>query len=169
MKKPDLTRYAPPGIPLRQERTGFLTGLTLATLSSLLFFSRYTQAHSTLYRYHGEEAILIPTAVMPDFPDVLDGTLLGFPLLALCMAGLIFYHYAYHIQGSKSLYLMRRLPDRWELHRRCLTLPLLGALFSLLFGGLLLLLYFWFYMAVTPPSCLSPGQWSLLLSRLHPW
>lgn len=70
--------------------------------------------------------VLRPGAVMEDFAQLLDWMLLGFAVTAVCMAALAVWHYASHFQGSRSIYTMRRLPQRWELARRCLTLPLLG-------------------------------------------
>ena len=81
---------------------------------------------------------------------------------SLCLVLLAAYHYAYHRQGSKSIYLMRRLPSKLELHRRCLTLPIAGILIALLTAFLLLLIYYAVYMNVTPAECLMPGQWQKL-------
>ena len=72
----------------------------------------------------------------------------------------VIYHYSYHFKGSKSIYLMRRLPDRWELHRRCLTLPIAMAVFFLLMGFVMLLLFFWAYFAAVPAQYIQPDQWA---------
>jgi uncharacterized membrane protein YqhA len=90
----------------------------------------------------------------------------GFLILALCMLALIVYHYAYHYQGSKSIYLMKRLPNRWEMHRRCITLPLLAALICLIAAIAFLLIYFGIYMVFTPKECLTLGQWQKIWSVL---
>ena len=66
------------------------------------------------------------------------------------------FHYLYHYQGSRSIYLMRRLPDRWELLRRCIALPLCGALAALLTGLLITLLWAGIYLLATPRELLSP-------------
>jgi amino acid transporter len=103
---------------------------------------------------------------MTDFYAILGGALYGFLILALCMPALILYHYAYHYQGSKNIYLMRRLPNRWELHKRCVTLPLLAALICLLSVLVLLCIYLGIYMTATPRECLTPGQWQKIWSVL---
>ena len=72
----------------------------------------------------------------------------------------LLWHYAYHYQGSRSVYLMRRLPDRWEYHRRCLAIPAatVAATAVLLAGSLAL--FYGAYMLFTPAACVVPGQWA---------
>ena len=63
-------------------------------------------------------------------------------------------HYAHYYRGSKSIYLMRRLPDRTLLHRQCWTLPLLALGLTLLVLVLLPALYYLIYRYATPAQCL---------------
>jgi hypothetical protein len=167
MMRFDLSRHAPPGFVLRPERRFFLAGMACAVLYSLGFLGRFFDARTNLYRYEGTKRVLLPGTLMPDFYVLLDNALIGFVVLALCMLVFILWHYLYHRQNSKSIYLMRRLPKRWELHRRCLTLPLAAVLLCLLAAGLLLLVYYWIYMAATPDVCLTPQQWQKLWSVLR--
>ena len=64
-----------------------------------------------------------------------------------------------YFQDSKSIYTMRRLPSVWELHRRCLTLPVCGMVIGLGTAFVLILLYYNVYIGLTPEICLTPGQW----------
>ncbi len=166
MKKPNLTRWAPPGLNLKPEKHFFVTGMACAVLYSFTFFIHYGNALSDLYIYSSvsNTRTLLPGAVMPDFYILLERYWAGLAVLAMCMLALIIYHYVYHRQGSKSIYLMRRLPNRWELHRRCLTLPLIASLLCLLTAITLLLLFFGTYLAFTPRECLTPHQWQKLWS-----
>ena len=158
-----LTRWVPPGFPLRTELTLFTVGNVCAFLYSLTFLFRFWNSYRDLFVWaRGVRWGLEPGAVMPDFVQLLDRSLWGFGAAALCMLLLIPAHYAYHRTGSQSIYLMRRLPSRWELHRRCLTLPLLGAAICLAAALILLLVYFAVYQLVTPEVCLTPGQWEKL-------
>lgn len=169
MKKPDFNRYVPPGVNGNREAKIFFTGLAVAALFSLFFFAHYTLAARELY-VSTESAVLKPGAVMAPFSALMQRVLLGFPVVALATAALVGVHYASHWQGgSRSIYLMRRLPDRWELPRRCLTLPLAGVVLCLLTAAALCLLYFWFYCIVTPAGCLPPEQhpFSWLLSHME--
>lgn len=162
--KPDLSRYAPPGMDIKVEKRVMGWGMTFSALFSLSFFLRFSDGLKRLYWNNGAGRTLKANAVMPDFAQLLGGALLGFLILALCMAAFIPIHYAYHHQGSKSVYLMRRLPDRWERHRRCWTLPLCAVLLCLAAAFVLLLIYFAVYMLATPKACLTPGQWRKIWS-----
>ena len=164
MQKPDFSRYAPPGADLRPQRRVLLLGMVFSLLYSLGFVYRCIDARAGLYVYNASSGVhvLREGAVMPDFFRVLDGALLGFGLLAILMLGFCIVYYAYHRQGSRSIYLMRRLPNRWELHRRCLSLPLLGAAVCILAAALLLPLYYGVYCLATPAQCFRPGQWEMI-------
>ena len=76
--------------------------------------------------------------------------------------GFIVYHYLYYRQGSKSIYLMKRLPSKHELHKRAIALPMLAILGCLVAALIVMLLYFAIYMLATPKQCLLPNQWQKL-------
>lgn len=162
--KKKLAHYAPPGVNLGQELGWFAGGIGASLLYSLGFLFRFSRAYQSLFFRDGITKVLNTTAIMPDFVQVLGGSLNTFIVLALSMAAVAAYHYSYHYQGSKSIYLMKRLPDRWELPRRCLTMPLMGILACLCVAFLLLLIYYAVYMAFTPPACLAPYQWQKIWS-----
>lgn len=168
-RKFDLRRYAPPGLELAMEGQMLFGGLLLSLLFSLSFLFRYSENYNDLYYWkEGTERVRvwIEGAIMPDFVVILGHALTGFWITATVMLSLIAVHYGYHHQGSKSVYLMRRLPDRWERHRRCLTLPILAALLALACGFVMLHLYFLLYMSVTPEQCLTPCQWRKIWREL---
>lgn len=163
MKRIDLTRYAPPGIKLEWEKQFFVSGWIMSALYSCGFLIRYFELRSDLYVYRSAGVReLDPARVMPDFYEILDGCLRFYIIFAVCMLLLIVYHYAFHYMGSKSIYTMRRLPNKWELHRRCLTLPIASALILLIPAAVTLLLWFAIYMLCTPEQCLMPYQWTKL-------
>ena len=159
MKKPDLQRYAPVGIRLNGELWTYGLVLCLAALSSLGFFLAYSDAYDSLFHYSGDLKILKAGAVMPDFDTLSLRYFSCFGLVLIVTLSFISTHYSYHHRESKSIYLMRRLSDPWELHRRCLTLPVVGVGLALLVAFVLLALYFAVYMGVTPEECLTPHQW----------
>ena len=159
----DRTRYEPLGYDSSAERSFFKLGLPAAILWSFLYLLRYASAHQALY-YMNEagDQVLRPDAVMPDFYLLVEHAFLGFPLLAVGILAFTVARYRYHWRGSKPIYLMRRLPDSRELHRRCLTLPLLGLAVVLLTALLLFILYYNSYMRTTPPAALQAKQWQKL-------
>lgn len=162
MKKLTLERYAPAGIKLETERNFFIGGMIVAAVYSFSFLMYYGMYKGGLYHQVRGENVLIPGKMMVDFAILMENALNGFFLLSFCLVLLAIYHYAYHYQGSKSIYLMRRLPDGKELHRRCLTLPIAGIVIALLTAFIFLLIYYAVYMLVTPEQCLTPGQWQKL-------
>jgi len=154
-----LARHVPPGVDGKRELIWLAVGGALCLLYSLSFFIVYLDHYQALFVWDGTARILNTEAVMPDFIALLGNSLTGFLILALCLPALIFYHYAYHYRDSMSIYLMKRLPDRWELHRRCISLPFCGILACCGAAFILLLVYFGVYMLLTPSACLAPDQW----------
>ena len=163
-----LKRNLPPGYRYKNEialSIGVFAGGALS--SSTGFFREYSTAKRSLYIRIGTDIILDESRVMPDFIRVLGGKLnymLILAALALIIASAI--HYAYFHTGSKSIYLMRRLPNRFELHRRCLLMPLIYALAFVLMAAVLLLIYYTVYMNFTPRACLTPNQWQKIWEGL---
>lgn len=157
----DLEKYAPPGYDWRRELKLFVGGLSSAFGYSLMRYGpRLRHEYDSLYyisRTTGEK-ILREDAQMASFALIVRGCLNLFPVIALAMACFAALHYAYHRRGSRSDYTMRRLPDRWEMHRRCLTIPLCAALITLLAGIIVCLAYFGIYMLVTPEECMLGGR-----------
>ena len=89
-----------------------------------------------------------------------------FGFVALCMLPLAAWHYCYHYQDSRSIYLMRRLPNRRELWRRCLGLPLLGVAACGVLSAAHVLVFYAIYHYAASPQCLQPGQWRMLWESL---
>lgn len=144
-----------------QEGRWLLWGAALGLAADLNFLISYLQARSNLYFYRGSHRFLWPDAAMLPFSQLLGFSLWGCFLAAVAMVGLAAWHYALHFRGSKSIYTMRRLPQRWELHRRCLTVPALAAAGYLLEAALLLGLDYAIYRLATPAQALQAT--SLLL------
>jgi len=163
--KLDLSRHAPPGYDLKAGKGLFIAGMVLSILYSLFAFgNRFSNHLAELYWINGSTKTLKADAIMPDFVEILDRSLLGFQIVCAIMVAAAVMHYAYHYQESKSIYTMRRLPNRWELHRRCLTLPLFAVVAYLILAFVLLLIFYAAYMNLTPDVCLTPGQWQKIWS-----
>lgn len=157
MKK-DIKYYAPPGVNIRQGIVYFIVAAAVSVLFSLSYFYSFFEAleevQSGLQEY------------MPDFVELLGGSMIGFVFMVGFMVEAIIYLYVYHrLWGSNSTYTMRRLPKRYEMHRRCLTLPLTGMVISVALAFLILMIYYALYMTCTPPECLTANQWEKLWRR----
>ena len=151
-----MDRRVPPGLDWISEIKPWIAGMALSFLYSMSFFTRYFSAREQLYAaLPGGRKELLPGAVMVPFRVLAKDALWLFPLLAAA-AFTVFaaLHYMTFFRGSRSIWLMRRLPDAGELPRRCFTLPLILAAATLIFAGILALLFYAVYFFCTPAGCL---------------
>ncbi len=155
-------KSTPPGMSQRRERIWFYLLLVMALLNCLRFFREYQIELAQLYQR--QELVWISSRLirMEDFYVLVQGKyiLFGLPML-WCVSSVIF-RYLYYYEGSKSIYLMRRLPDRWELHRSCLVRPLLRMALCLGVMATVLMISYGYYMRHTPARWLRPDQWQKL-------
>ncbi len=154
-----LQNYVPAGLNFRFQIKWIGIGLLISFLYSLSFIINYLNARNALFIWDGAKRVLDRSAVMPDFIVILGHSLSAFLILAIGALAIIAYHYAYHYMGSKSIYLMRRLPSRLELWRRCVTVPVLASVVCLSDALILLVIFLGIYMILTPRPCLMPDQW----------
>ncbi len=147
-------RLFPVGFEWQTELSMFAAALTWSSLWGIIgFYNRLSVAFD-----HIENG-----GDMLQFYEVLGNAIFWFPIAAAFMLVSIALHYAHHQSGSKSIYLMRRLPDRWELHRRCLTVPIAAVIVCAAIAAALFFIFYWSYMLLTPEELLRPGQLELVL------
>ena len=162
-----MVRQVPPGLNWWTEVKWAVSGLVVGTLWSMVAFSyQFSNACNRLYEWAGGQRFLVESRTIAPFPELLYLTMAGFLLGIVLTIPLACYHYAYHYLGSRSIYLMRRLSDRWELWRRCLTVPVLLAVICLAAIELLTILYFFIFLLATPSPCLPAEPWQQLLYAL---
>lgn len=158
-----LTPRIPAGFSPRREGVGALVWLLLPGVVCLaLYGMRFLGAYENLYTRLNGKRVLAEMALMPEFGQLIQWNRWAviLPLLWALFQG-INYNF-YHRQVTKSIYLMRRLPDRWEFARRCWTLPLLMATGTAVMYLLLLGVCAWIYFGVTPQECIPADQWQRL-------
>ena len=155
----DWERYAPVGLDLGLEKGFFIVGLTFAQVASLGRFPAVLLHTYDVIWMDKANKVFYPDMRIMTFGQMLENSLVWFFLLAAAMLLFVAHHYAYHYQGSKSIYLMRRLPDGRELHRRCWTLPLLAAAASIGLALVNLAVYFTLYMLVLPEAVRPGSLW----------
>lgn len=162
MKMPDLSRHMPMG---RQKNSQPMQGgifmLAVATLRAVVeLMDNYITARDALYnvvppiRVPFPHRELIPGAVIQPFTSLIQSSLDFFPWFWAFMLWEAIDCYLYHRKETKSIYLMRRLPDKWDLHRRCWGRPLIWVGRSFLLLAAILLFYFVVYLVFTPKACL---------------
>ncbi len=153
MKK-NLDKFVPLGLDANKEIRYFTTAIVIAVLFSTPVIWRFAAFYNGLFFTTGTAKVIYPGAVMAPFRDIIGIFMLGFPVAAVYIIGFAVFHYSYHTIGSKSIYLMKRLPDSRELHRRCLTLPLTALAATVLIALLILAAYYAMYILITPDQCL---------------
>lgn len=151
-----IEKLIPPG-----GRTSELTGFTVLAIllavivSGLLFANELELAVDALYKdTYPAHIELRPGAVMPPFWEIMGDKCVIFHICALCMLGFVIANYSYFYSESKSIYTMRRIPNRWELHYRCWAMPMLGALCILVVQWLFTLLCYIIYIRSIPEGVL---------------
>lgn len=162
MKMPDLSRYMPVGREKSsQPMQGGIFMLVVATLRAVVeLMDNYLHAWESLYlvarpmQTLARQRTLIPGAVIRPFPELIQSSLDFFPWFWAFMLWEVIDCYLYHRKGSMSIYLMRRLPDSRELHRRCWGRPLIWVGRSVLLMTAILLFYVLVYIVFTPKECL---------------
>lgn len=157
-----LSRLFPMGWPWQSEIMLTAAALGLSALSALaLFLSRFAPALDNLYEHaYNQEPVLVPGRMVPPYPQVLGNALLGFGLVALCLILLPIGHFLWHRWGARSDYLMRRLPRRQELAKRCIIGSALLLVITVLTGLVIFWLFFLWYQAATPVGHLPPDVWA---------
>ncbi|MGN1156329.1 MAG: hypothetical protein ACI4TK_09155 [Agathobacter sp.] len=160
MKKTDkhsrLEQYAPPGINLTREILAYIFCICCAVGYSFGFLFSYIDARNQLYekKWRDGPYELIEGAQIPPFEDLVGNYFHGFILVGVVIVAMLLYHYFYHYQDSKMIYLMKRLPDTLEWHKRCVALPIAGVLVAVAVYGLLWMGYLGIYLIFTPQQCL---------------
>ena len=157
-----LSRLFPMGWPWQNEIMLTAAALGLSALTAMgLFLSRLTPALNALYEHtFQDELVLVPGRLVPPYPQIFGNALLGFGLVALCLILLPIGHFLWHRWGARSDYLMRRLPRRQELAKRCITGSALLLVITVLTGLVMFGLLFLWYQAATPAGHLPPDVWA---------
>lgn len=151
----DFGNCFPSGYEYKKEQAaaGFL--LTLGAVLSLQYFGRlhghWQLLHDLLLAYKD--------TVLPEDIEAAPFLQLAGEYSALFLPYFFFltimavYHYAYYYRESRSIYLMRRLPQRYVLAKSCLQAPLLGMAMGIAVMLALGLLYYGAYLLVIPVQC----------------
>ena len=150
-----LEKYAPLGIDVDTEFGWYILGVVITTVHSIVqFFINYTNAINDLYTYRAGKRILIEGIIIQDFSGLTEDLFSFSTIICIVTFLTTIYHYMYHYQGSKMMYLMKRLPDKWDLHRRCWTLPIVGTVLMAVWTIILKGIYYAVYILCTPSQCL---------------
>ncbi len=145
----------PPGYECRQEwlAAGVLFGMG-AVFSFHFFEELYDAYYKLIWIDMESERRIVEGAVAEPFMKLMEGRAAMFVPYFMFLGIMAVYHYFYYYQGAKSIYLMRRLPERGALTRSCIE----GSLLCMGAGAaaiiILYLLYYGVYLLVVPVECL---------------
>lgn len=151
-----IKRNSPPGVDTSQLKRIFIFGsVTSFIIGIMVFLIKYVSQYNNLFMYdQSGKAVLIKDAVISRFPIIIGNSMIGFAITAICCLCFIPYYILYYRQGSMSIYLMKRLPQRSELYRSILVVPIMFAIFAMLFAIISTAICLALYITVTPRACL---------------
>lgn len=153
--KLDFYRLTPPGTDLSKYRSKFRLVLSVCILFSQGYWIEYLQCRSLLF----EKGKLVPGRYMPSFWEIfsVNGSypfiIPYFVAIFMMFYWMLRFYFSFSLD-SKSIYLMKRLPDRWELLRRCVTVPLLCIAVLIALLVLTVALFYGGYYLFTPKSAI---------------
>ena len=149
-----IQRLSPPGMRLTAEKAIVAVCWSLSTIWAVgTFITNYLFERSFLFHPEGDLEFLrggIPP--IPSFAALTEGASLGFYTTALIISGFTTFRFLYFIQGSKSIYLIRRLPQRTALFKQTAALPLLGIAVTWMIFLVLTGMMIAVYLLATPKS-----------------
>ena len=156
-------RFLPLGINL--EKTDFLWGacIFLGIAEHLLFFGKFLLKMRAIES--SIKGITIDSGTqMPYFWELQEHTYYGYILgILLVLIVQTYWNYAYYNKETKSVYVMKRLPDRKEYSRTIWVTPVIEAVFIAVIMVVHTMLDLCLYAFVTPDIALYPDYLSHIL------
>lgn len=153
-----LEKRLPPNANPQGAYTGIVgIGIGGAAVSAVWFLILYSQAYRALFTYDPvlNKSVLITGAEMRPFADFAPCAIWLFGFFAFVIAAWAVTLYASFSQGSRSLYLMRRLPQgKKVLTGYVLRVPLVCLMLAAAVCAVLLGVYYLVWQLATPGICL---------------
>ncbi len=148
-----LEKCYPPGYAYRGEMgiAGILWGMAVGS-GAVYFLQALYSAIEKLYHYVDYRRVLREGVRVVPFTELVEGYWALFVPVLVFLLVMPLYHYAYYCRESKSIYVMRRLPQRGVTLKSCVRGPVLCAGLVLTSAVIFYFLYYGIY-------CLSvPGE-----------
>lgn len=150
-----LERYAPPGMGIKGIRFWTIGAITVSFLFSMMFLLEYFSVLNELRR--NMEYPVYAGVTMTPFSDLIYTPMAVFRLAPMVPLLYTVSHYLYFYQETKSIYIMKRLKSPWQMHIRCVALPILGAILVAAAGCAVYGIYWMIYRFCTPEILLPAG------------
>lgn len=151
----------PPGYDKQKECRQLFFSLLAGIIFSFRCIAMYYEAYDDLLVWKvengfGVEKVVRQGAKIVPFEEIISYNFMMLWLVLFLLIITVLKHYLYYTKGSKSIYLVRRIPDKRYVWRTCVLGPLIGMGITLAVIGILRLVYWLIYIGVTPVECL-PG------------
>ena len=149
-----MDRFYPPGYEWREELYSVGILWLLAFFISWEYLFGLYRLTNRLYHYREGYRFVYPGAVADSFAETAGRSWLGFAAPLLFLALMTLWHCFSYWRGTKSIYVMRRLPRRGVVFASCVKGPALCAVAVVLAAAVLYLLYLGLYWLAVPKECL---------------
>lgn len=141
----------PPGLDLSTYLMKLKVMLTLSFLMAQYGWFIFFQCREVRY----SNGHLLPGYQKPTFSELLTthSSFILFLAFGVVLLGMVYWMLSFYrsfYRDSRSIYTMKRLPDRWALLRRCVTLPFIGVCCTLLLTALTVVLFWVGYCLLFP-------------------
>lgn len=156
-------RFMPLGINLERANALFGAGIALGIAEHLVFLFRYILHLRDIQS--GIKGVTIASGLkMPYFWDLEAYTYFGYAAAALMVFFLqAYWNYEYYNKKTRSIYVMKRLPDRKEYTRTIWAAPFIQALAIGMVGAAHTVIDMGIYVLGTPEIALYPDYLSKML------
>lgn len=156
-------RYMPLGINLERANSLFGAGIAIGIVEHSIFTFRY-KINIDIIKESVKGVTLAAGVKMPYFCDLQEHAYYGYIFGMLMVACLQTYrNYEYYNKKTRSVYVMKRLPDRKEYSRTIWVAPVIQALLIALIMAAHTALDLCMYILATPKIALYPDYLSHLL------
>ncbi len=150
---------APPGTDLAKIRAWYFVLLGACACAMFIqFISTWNVAHNNLYEWTASGRVMRAGAMLPSFLVLIWNTHRWFLAVVAYLVFELIENYVCYYRGSKSIYVMKRLPSRMEIHKRAWSLPVIGLIGVGIMIALTMLLCLLIYLLCSPARCL-PEHW----------
>jgi hypothetical protein len=149
-----------PGVNGNIEYSIIKVGMIFAiAFSFVTFMISYGFYSSDLYSYINGAAYANENAVMKEFYLIIKPCLNSFKIVLILMLPLMLFNCGFYLVGSKSVYLIKRLPSRFKFVKSCVAAPLMGVLLYLLCALIVVHICYLVYNNATPKTAVLPDQY----------
>lgn len=152
--KERLKKYYPPGYDYIKEWISVISWFVVGLIfSMILFFTELVATNRKLF-ITSDGLKLIEGAIVRPFMKLMEGQLTCFIPMFIFLLVMMVYHYIYYYQGTKSIYVMRRLSSKKYIFKSCIEGTIVGAVTGLAAMCVLFALYYLIYYLAIPSECM---------------